>query len=258
MMRGRPQPIDARPQDLPTKAELARLRVEYEKGSRLAYLGHLDLISTIERCIRRSGLPFSLGNGFARRMRVQFSGALPVGASSRSEFFDLRLNERVDASEALDLLRSATPRALRPIRASYVPGRLSALEAWLNRSSWEVVCPDAPFGASELLRGIEAVRQIGTITYLRGEKEKRVDVRSCLVDAEAVDIQGGVRLVLETRQEGTGALRPAVLLDAAIANRGLDRPRSLRVTRMAQQHEEDGRLVEPFGPFDTEGLTPLS
>ena len=51
----RPQPTGARPQDLPVKADLARLRVEYGKSERLAYLGHLDLIATVERCIRRAG-----------------------------------------------------------------------------------------------------------------------------------------------------------------------------------------------------------
>ena len=54
MSGSRPQPTDARPQDLPVKAELPRLRVEYVKDSRLAFLGHLDLIATVERCIRRA------------------------------------------------------------------------------------------------------------------------------------------------------------------------------------------------------------
>ena len=100
----RPQPTGARPQDLPVKADLARLRVEYGKSERLAYLGHLDLIATVERCIRRAGLPFSVGNGFARRMRIQFSSALPVGASSSCEYFDVRLTERVEPGEALRVL----------------------------------------------------------------------------------------------------------------------------------------------------------
>ncbi len=150
----RPQPTAARPQDLPVKADLARLRVEYGKDRRLALLGHLDLIATIERCVRRADLPFSIGNGFARRMRIQFSGALPVGASSACEYFDLRLDERVDAGEALSALRAATPSALAPTRAAYVPGRLPALEAWLDRASWEVVCAGASFSATELAEAI--------------------------------------------------------------------------------------------------------
>ena len=254
----RQQPNAARPQDLPVKADLARLRVEYGKDSRLAYLGHLDLIATVERCVRRAGLPFSIGNGFARRMRIQFSSALPVGASSSCEYFDLRLTEAVDPDEALAMLRAATPMALAPTRAAYVAGRLPALEAWLDRASWEVVCLDAPFSADELLEGVRRVRELGEITYLRGEREKRVDVGATLAACSAREGTDGLLVSIETRSSAAGALRPRVLLDAAIAQAGLRAPTSLRVRRVGQWHEEDGRLVEPFGPFCTQGSTPLS
>lgn len=235
-----------RPQDLPTKAELARLRVEYGKDERLAFLGHLDLIGTIERCIRRAGLPFSLGNGFARRMRIQFSQALPVGASSSCEYFDLRLEGRVDASEALGMLAAATPAALAPRRAAYVDGSLPALEAWLDRSSWEVVALGAPFSASDLAEAIRLVEGRGTITYLRGEKERTVEVGPMLVGFEARDEMGGVGLSLETRSSNAGSLRPHVLVDAAVREAGLPAYDALRVRRVGQWHEADGQLVEPL------------
>ena len=252
----RTQPTDARPQDLPTKAELARLRVEYGKDERLAFLGHLDLIGTVERCVRRSGLPFSIGNGFARRTRIQFSSALPVGASSACELFDVRLTEPVSADEALERLREATPTALAPVRCAYVDGALPALEAWLNRATWDVELVGAPFGTADLAAGISEVARRGEIVYMRGEREKRVDVSATLVGVERV---GESALRLETRSTSTGALRPRVLLDAACAAVGLDQPEAVRVRRVLQRHEaEDGRLVEPFGPFGIEGRAPLS
>lgn len=235
-----------RPQDLPVKADLARLRVEYGKDERLAFLGHLDLIGTVERCIRRAGLPFSLGNGFARRMRIQFSQALPVGASSACEYFDLRLEERVDAGEALSLLSAATPPALAPVRAAYVDGRLPALEAWLDRAAWEVDVLGAPFDAKALLAGLEAVREAGTITYLRGDREKTVDVSSALVGVRERLGAEGVSLLLETRSSNAGSLRPHVLVDAAVRAAGLAPYDALRVRRVGQWHESDGQLVEPL------------
>ena len=258
MSRAQVQPVEARPQDLPVKADLARLRVAYRKDSRLAYLGHLDLIATIERCVRRAGLPFSIGNGFARRMRIQFSSALPVGASSACEYFDLRLDESVDPEEALVALRGATPRALEPFRAAYVPGRLPALEAWLDRASWEIELVGCGASAEELLNAVELVRGRGTLTYLRGEKEKRVDVASTLVSLAAKEGEGGLCANLETRSSNAGALRPQVLLSAALGEIGCELPAATRIRRCAQRHEEDGRLVEPFGPFGKTGETSVS
>ena len=71
-----------------TKRELPRLRFQYGKDERLAFLGHLEVIGTIDRCVRRARLPFSIGNGFARRMRMPARGraratrCASVGAAS--------------------------------------------------------------------------------------------------------------------------------------------------------------------------------
>ncbi|MDO4428107.1 MAG: TIGR03936 family radical SAM-associated protein [Atopobiaceae bacterium] len=257
MSRPQCQPVPERPQDLPIKAELARLRVAYVKDRRLAYLGHLDLISTVERCVRRSGLPFSIGNGFARRMRIQFSSALPVGASSACELFDLRLTRRVDVDEALAALRAATPPALAPYRAAYVDGRLPAPEAWLDRTQWSVeLGPACP--TDELSDAIESVWRHGEIRYLRGEKEKVVDLSRTLLGFRVGEGGGGLTVALDTRSGAGGALRPQVLLDAAFSEMGRPAPDAPRVRRLRQGHEESGRIVEPFGPFDTEARAPLS
>ena len=253
------QPISARPQDLPTKAELARLRVEYVKDARLSYLGHLDLIATVERCVRRSGLPFSIGNGFARRMRLQFSGALPVGASSDGEYFDLRLTAPVDEGEALAALRAATPRALAPTRVAFVPGTLPALEAWLNRASWLVELEGTGIDAVRVREGIERVRAEGTLTYLRGDREKTIALDRCRVDCAVEGRKSGAVVVrLETRAGEGAFLRPGVLLGAALERSGCATPDVMRVRRTAQAHEEDGRLVKPFGPFAEKGRSPVS
>ena len=245
----RPQPAATllRPRDLPAKASLPRLRVEYGKDARLAYLGHLEVLQTMERSIRRARLPFSLGNGFARRMRVQYSQALPVGASSAGEYLDLRLSEELDPDEALARLRAATPRGLAPTRCGYVDASLPALEAWLTRSSWEAVALGASFSAGQLDDAIARLRERGTLTYLRGDREKRVDLGSCLVGWEVGESPDGVTLSLETRSGAAGALRPAVLVGAALGAAGLPSPLALRVRRTAQRAEApDGALLDPF------------
>ena len=258
MSPSRQQPTSARPQDLPVKAGLPRLRVAYKKGERLAYLGHLEVLMTMERSLRRAGLPVSLGNGFARRMRVQFSQALPVGASSVCEYLDVRLDERVDADEALERLRRATPPELAPFRAAYVRRDLPALEAWLNRADWAVEL-GAACSADELSDAISELWRRGEIRYLRGEKEKVVDLASTLAGFEVGAAgEGSLALSVDTRTSPAGSLRPQVLLAAALGLLGLSGPSAARVRRVRQAHEENGCLVEPFGPLEDAGGTPLS
>lgn len=226
---------------------LHRLRFAYPKSSRLAFLGHLEVVSTIERSIRRAGLPFAVSHGFARRMRIQFTSALPVGVSSRAEYFDLFLVERIDGRGALEQLSRASPAALRPTRACYVDGALPALEAWLDRSSWLLDLGPALDGAL-VDDAIAALCERGTFTYMRGEKEKTVDVRAGYVSHETARANGSLMLGLETLLGPTGALRPEAFIRAALAGVGRAEalPAYLRCERTAQYHLDDGALVEPF------------
>ena len=240
MSGARPQPWgDAKPQDLSLIKELPRIRVEYGKGDRLAFLGHLEVLETQNRCIRRARLPFSIGNGFARRMRIQFSQALPVGASSPCEYFDLRLSEAVPADAVLARLRAA-----------YGGGRAPALESWRTRSRWEVRVRDCAVDARELSCRIAALKDAGVLEYLRGEKKKTIDVSSALVSWECLDAGDGVALTLDTRSSNAGALRPQLLIDHALAGAaasslGYD---CLKVCRVSQAHEDEnsGLLVKPL------------
>ena len=246
-MTARPQPWgDAKPQDMSIIKDLDRLRVEYIKDDRLAYLGHLEVLETINRCIRRAQLPFSIGNGFARRMRIQFSQALPVGASSCCEYFDLRLNEFIEPQEALAHLAAATPPALAPRRAAYIEGRVPALEAWLNRADWDVRLDGAGVSCAQLVDLLHSTATQGTLNYMRGEKPKSIDLASALVGFSADQDGEDLVLCLQTRSSNEGALRPKVLLDAALS--GIEHPyRHLKVARTAQHHETaDGHLVNPL------------
>ena len=227
------------------KPDLCRLRVRMNKDGRLAFLGHIELINTVMRSVRRAGLPFSVGNGFARRMRVQFSQALPVGAASRDEYYDVYLNERVDADVALAALVESSPAALAPTAACYVQGRLPALEAWLTRSKWEVdVYPERGIvEAAALDQALADLREQGSIDFMRGDKPRTIGLDDTLVDwSVSSGERGGVHVSLDTRSSNLGALRPAVLLEAAFGRESLaDCPLdSLRVERTAQWHEDEG------------------
>ncbi|MBR3318676.1 MAG: TIGR03936 family radical SAM-associated protein [Atopobiaceae bacterium] len=235
-------------------AGACRLRVRYVKEGRLAHLGHLEVMGTVLRSVRRAELPFEVSEGFAKRMRIQFSQALPVGASSVAEYYDLLMPVRLDAQEALDRLKAATPTLLAPQEARVLPRRMPALEAWANRALWDVdilgedVTPDA------VRDGIEAALQKGTLEFMRGTKPRTLDLTSTLVSYELEAISGGadddggrgvhtrgVHLGLDTRVTERGSLRPAVLINAVLGRA------PNRVCRLSQWHEErDGSLTSPM------------
>lgn len=227
-----------------------KLRVRYAKEGRLRYLSHLEVLRTVDRCIRRSGLPFAVTCGFSPHMRIAFSSALPTATSSECEYYDLIVSSLVPVGEALGALVSATLVDLAPLAAGYVDTHEPALEAWLDRSRWHVDLRRSDIDARGLDSSIAAVAATKTIEYQRGSKTKHVDLTTTLVGWACGEDESGdlVTLDLETRSGQSGSLRPAILLEAALAERGFSSSdvAYLHVSRTGQWHEGGNSLQDPL------------
>lgn len=207
---------------------LFRLRVAYPKLGRLKYLGHLELIHTVEQVVRRAKLPYAVTQGFSPHMRIAYTSALPVGTSSTAEYFDVYLTELIPAEDALARLRAAAPVDLRPIDAAYVELRRPALTAEINEVRYLLEVFVRPeFDVTD-----EALSQIvigwydqgAQIPFHRGKKTKTLDVRRLLkAESHEVLTDGCVRIELCTRCDNEGSLRPEIIVAAFDqALRGLD------------------------------------
>lgn len=207
---------------------LFRLRVAYPKLGRLKYLGHLELIHTVEQIVRRAKLPYAVTQGFSPHMRIAYTSALPVGTSSTAEYFDVYMTDLIPAGDALARLQDAAPVDLRPIDAAYVELRRPALTAEINEVHYllELMVNPAAVVTDEALsrvvsgwydRGIE-------IPYRRGKKVKSLNVRHLLKGCGSTVLPDGrIWLELDTRCDNEGSLRPEIIvaaLDQAL--RGLE------------------------------------
>ena len=227
------------------------LRVRYRKEGRLRFLGHLEVLRTQDRCIRRSGLPFAVTQGFSPHMRIAFSPALPVGAASRCEWFDLSLDGYVPADHALAALVRATPPDLAPDKAAYVDPHAPALGAWLDRASWEVSLASKAMSAVRVRERMGSLVDSGAIDFVRSGKPRHVDLATTLVSWDVVspgETCDDISLLLSTRSSNDGALRPDVLVNA-LERVGGEGPRTFSrrsVRRLGQWHEGETGLVEPL------------
>lgn len=247
----------------PVQQTLFRLRVRYGKRGRLAYLGHLEVMHTIERIVRRAGLAYAVTQGFSPRMRAGFSSALPVGTSSTCEWYDLFLTRLVPAREALARLQEASPEELAPDLAAYIAVRAPALTAQITRVRYRVELSGARGDVD--LRDVEsalaAVVNRERIPYARGKKDKVLDLGKLLVSTEVREAgPGRIELDIDSRCDNEGALRPEILIAALdrellasrdpIVSTGIQALEAFdryAVERTAQLIEDDdGRLLEPL------------
>ena len=263
---------------LSDKSAIYRLRVRYGKRGRLKYLGHLEVIHTIERIVRRARMPYAVTQGFSPHMRVGFSSALPVGTSSTCEWYDLFLTEEVPLDEAFLRLRDASPVDLAPVEAGYIDVKTPALTAQLTRLVYRIdlsLAPGADISCDSVAAALNRVRAAHGIDYARGKKSKRLDLDRTLISYSLEEGEGSDHLVLtlDTHADNDGAMRPEILLSAVdVSLRGLtpgvDAPIvstgmqdlvticSYDVERCNQACEDDeGRLVSPL-PVRSCGFAP--
>ncbi len=258
----------------PLEPTLFRLRVRYVKQGRLKYLGHLEVIHTVEQIVRRAKLPYAVTQGFSPHMRIAYTSALPVGTSSTCEYYDVYLTELVPPAEALARLRAASPVDLAPAAAAYVELRRPELTAELTRLDYLLAVAFASgFCVSDaMLRDVfstwfdEGVE----IPYRRGKKSKSLNIRQVLRSAgSTVTDDGRAWIELGTHCDNEGSLRPEILIaaldqalrglkpgvDAEIVSTGIQQLTAIdtyQVERVAQRIVTKGDIeTQPLdGEFD--------
>lgn len=88
------------------------LRAVYAKYGNAKYFSHLDLMRTMQRAIKRSGIPIWYTEGFNPHIYLNFPVALPLGTESYVEPMDFSVVEECDLDELRDRLDNAMPPGL--------------------------------------------------------------------------------------------------------------------------------------------------
>ncbi len=91
----KPAPLKNSPPPVPAgqeqEAKHFRYTVTYSRRGDICYLGHLEILQLVFRCLRRAGIQTNFSKGFNPSPKVSFGPALPVGTQSLAEFFVMDL-----------------------------------------------------------------------------------------------------------------------------------------------------------------------
>ncbi len=113
-----------------------RVRVKHIKIEEAVFISHLDLVTTMNRALRRAEIPFRLTEGFNPRPRIAYGQPLALGAASAAEYFDVFLQERLDPGQIKNMLNSALPRSLEVSEAREVPVKSPSLMSLVKAADY--------------------------------------------------------------------------------------------------------------------------
>lgn len=247
----------------PAPPTVQRIRVRFAKRGRLRFLSHRDVARSVERAVRRAGLPVSHSHGFSPHPRLSWVGAAPTGSASEAEYMEIGLTRPVDPAALVTALDEALPEGLDILDAAV--GKGASLADRIDGSQWRLelpgVEPDALRAAVEALLAETSV----VVERVTPSGRRQIDVRAALVRAEVADRvpaegagshaspatvpgpAGVCAIMAAVVRQTTPAVRPDDVLAAFDVVAGLRPPVPARATRMAQGLlDSRGDLADPL------------
>jgi len=192
-----------------------RLRAEFCKGEDIRYIGHLDILRTLERALRRAELPVSRSLGFNPRQKIAFASPLSVGITGEREPVDIEFDVELSPDDFLRRINAVMPEGMRFISARAVEPGGPALMADLDwadyLAQWRETLPDGIDTALELFL------QQDEISVLRRSKkgERRLNIRPAVLRLEDAGSRGDdIGLMMRLKLSGEVTAKPAEVLDA--------------------------------------------
>ncbi len=220
-----------------------RMCVVFEKGERLRHLGHLDLMRTVQRSLRRAGLPVSYSKGFNPHILLNFASALSVGAIGEHEILDVRLDQDMSEEEFQNRFSPACPHDIHILAVHTIPDTLPALMSLVRAGEWEMKITD-PEAEQILIDRLDSFMNQSEIEAVRKTKsgEKICNIRPAIYGVRITEHKA-FHMILEAT-EGS-ACKPSMLLKAMCDFSEIGVPRVL-LTRMHLLAENDEHQLVPL------------
>lgn len=219
-----------------------RMLLEFRKDDSVRHLGLLDLQRTMQRALRRSGLPLSYSQGFNPHINMSFASALSVGIPGDAELLDVALVQDVTAEECLEKMNSVLPPALRASRVVLIDDKHPALMKMLKQASYEIDIQGDT--AVEIGKNIEAFLASEEIMALRKSKraEKLVNIRPMIHELTYAVDEFGIHMYVRVSFEELATCKPEMLVKALCDFAGVDNVRA-SIRRKCLFGEKDGQVI---------------
>lgn len=110
--------------------------LRYSKVGSLRFVGHLDMLQTWERILRRARVPLVFTQGFSPRPVLSLAAPLPVGLISQAEYLELETSAEVP--NLLPLVVGALPQNMQAIGVTTVPDGTKSLMGLIRYADYTV------------------------------------------------------------------------------------------------------------------------
>ncbi|NSB87798.1 radical SAM-linked protein [Clostridium saccharobutylicum] len=160
-----------------------RYLTKFTKEENIKFISHLDVLKTIQKNIRRAGLPVEFSQGFNPHMNTSIAQPLSVGVYSSGEYMDMVLTTEVDEQEIVDKLNATAPSGIKYISAlaiPYTPGEKKVPQAMALIDAARYTIKIKYSDASKLEEEMNNLLEVNEWNTVKKSKkgEKEVNIRA--------------------------------------------------------------------------------
>lgn len=212
-----------------------RMLLQFKKDDIVRHLGLLDLQRTMQRALRRSGLPVTYSKGFNPHIVMSFASALSSGIPGDAELLDVALCEDTTEEACLSAMNRVLPPSLQASRVRLVDDRFPKLGASLAQAEYRMTLYGKD--AEKLTAHISSYLSCEEIMALRKTKksETLVNIRPMIHELSGNYSAANDSAVLIARVSfvESATLKPELLLSSLCEYTGIEIPKhEIRRTRL--------------------------
>ena len=167
---------------------LNRLRLTFDANGPLRWIGHLDLVRTWERAIRRSGLRLAYSKGYSPHPRIALAAPLAVGISGQNELMDIWLENDILPLQVQNELSAVLSPGLSIHSTELVALDLPPMQSLLKSAIYEISFNSNDLDKQQITESIDELLGKDTLNWeeVRGKKKRMYDLRATIIDLQLI------------------------------------------------------------------------
>ena len=217
------------------------VRCLFERVGDASFVGHLDLMHTFDRAIRRAEMPILYSQGYNPRPMMVFALPLGVGIDTLGDYVDVSLAHVVDAQEFIDKVNPNLPKGVRLYGGINIDEPKNSLMSVVSVAMYRFEAPGIKAPLMHLF-------EMDTIEVQKKSKGKIVttDIRPLLLSGAQNPSASEDVVEIYCCAGSSKNLRPDVLMNALCVHEGYDEDLAANasVTRLMLYGGEYPRLID--------------
>ena len=187
-----------------------KMLIVFKKSPRLRFIGHLDLMRTMQRTLRRSDLPVRYSQGFNPHMLLNFASPLSVGITGEREIMEVPVEGNITAEEFKKVFSGVLPVDLPCISVRAVEDTHAAPMALCHSAGYRCDLTQPVEGLAEKIAAFTAQEAIPAIRHTKSG-DKPCDLKP-MISAFTANGDARMNMILDLRENST--CKPDLLLNS--------------------------------------------